>query len=189
MPNDSFLPSSTAAPIKVVDDRTLAFPNYNGNGMYMAMGNILETSNVGLLFINWEKGHRLRLHGSTTIDRDDEVVLDTAVYTDPGSLALPDSVGFMEPDPGAVPRVGQRAGVPAPGGRPAFRTAAMKPPWNTTLRAARRLALARIGIAVFGSTGPSDRYSAMPSMNHSGSASAPAVLLLTLVPVMSYWKA
>ena len=28
--------------VQVVDDRTLAFPNYNGNGMYLAMGNILE---------------------------------------------------------------------------------------------------------------------------------------------------
>lgn len=60
--------------VRAVDERTLAFPNYNGNGMYMAMGNILENSMVGMLFINWEKGHRLRLHGSATIDHEDELL-------------------------------------------------------------------------------------------------------------------
>jgi uncharacterized protein len=60
--------------VTVVDDRTLAFPNYNGNGMYLAMGNILETANVGLLFLNWEKGHRLRVHGAASIDQEDELL-------------------------------------------------------------------------------------------------------------------
>ena len=52
-----------------------------------------------------------------------------------------------------------------------------------------RRAASRIHIAVFGSTGPIDRYSAMPSMNHSGIAIAPPAPEFALVLVMSYWKA
>lgn len=57
--------------VRVLDDRTLAFPNYNGNGMYLAMGNILQNTNVGMLFVNWERGSRLRIQGEASIDLDD----------------------------------------------------------------------------------------------------------------------
>lgn len=57
--------------VKVIDDRTIAFPNYNGNGMYVGMGNILENPKVGLLFIDFERGSRLRFHGEASIDLDD----------------------------------------------------------------------------------------------------------------------
>ena len=33
--------------VRVVDDRTLAFPNYDGNGKYQSMGNLLRNPNVG----------------------------------------------------------------------------------------------------------------------------------------------
>jgi predicted pyridoxine 5'-phosphate oxidase superfamily flavin-nucleotide-binding protein len=57
--------------VKVIDDRTIAFPNYDGNGMYLTMGNVLETSEVGLLFIDFERQHRMRLNGTATVDFDD----------------------------------------------------------------------------------------------------------------------
>src|SRR5882672_4422489 len=44
--------------VKVVDERTIAFPNYDGNGMYLSMGNALKNPSVGLLFIDFEKGRR-----------------------------------------------------------------------------------------------------------------------------------
>ena len=59
----------------------------------------------------------------------------------------------------------------------------------STVGSCSRRVASRIHIAVSGSTGPTDRYSAMPSMNHSGMANAPADPELTLVPVMSYWNA
>ncbi|MGB7804179.1 MAG: pyridoxamine 5'-phosphate oxidase family protein, partial [Actinomycetota bacterium] len=34
--------------VKVIDDSTLAFPNYNGNGMYLSMGNIAANPHVGM---------------------------------------------------------------------------------------------------------------------------------------------
>lgn len=57
--------------VRVLDDHTLCFPNYNGNGMYVGMGNVLENPQVGLLFVNWEKGTRLRVHGIASVDFDD----------------------------------------------------------------------------------------------------------------------
>lgn len=62
--------------MRVVDPHTIAFPNYDGNGMYLSMGNLLKNPQVGLLFINFETGHRLRLGGSATIDGNDPLLDD-----------------------------------------------------------------------------------------------------------------
>ena len=57
--------------VRVIDDQTIAFPNYDGNGQYMTTGNILETGKVGLLFIDFQNQWRMRLNGTATIDFDD----------------------------------------------------------------------------------------------------------------------
>jgi predicted pyridoxine 5'-phosphate oxidase superfamily flavin-nucleotide-binding protein len=57
--------------VKVVDKRTIAFPSYDGNGMFLSMGNILESSKVGMLFIDFERLQRLRLNGTATLHEDD----------------------------------------------------------------------------------------------------------------------
>jgi predicted pyridoxine 5'-phosphate oxidase superfamily flavin-nucleotide-binding protein len=49
--------------VTVVDDTTLAFPNYDGNGMYLSMGNVSQTGHVGLLFIDFRARRRLRVDG------------------------------------------------------------------------------------------------------------------------------
>jgi hypothetical protein len=49
--------------VTVVDEVTLAFPNYDGNGMYLSMGNVSATGHVGLLFIDFQKPRRLRVDG------------------------------------------------------------------------------------------------------------------------------
>ena len=60
--------------IKVVDDRTLAFPNYDGNGMYLSIGNVLVNPEVGMLFIDFVKGNRVRVNGTASIDADDPLM-------------------------------------------------------------------------------------------------------------------
>lgn len=60
--------------VRVVDEHTLAFPNYDGNGMYLSMGNISETRQVGLLFIDFENQRRMRLNGEATLHRDDSLM-------------------------------------------------------------------------------------------------------------------
>jgi predicted pyridoxine 5'-phosphate oxidase superfamily flavin-nucleotide-binding protein len=57
--------------VRVLDDRTIAFPNYDGNGMYVSMGNVLKTSQVGILFVDFENQYRMRLNGEATVDFDD----------------------------------------------------------------------------------------------------------------------
>ncbi len=60
--------------VRVLDEHTLAFPNYDGNGMYLTMGNILTTRQVGLLFIDFENQKRMRLNGEAIISRDDALM-------------------------------------------------------------------------------------------------------------------
>ena len=52
--------------VRVVDERTIAFPGYDGNGMFLSIGNMGVNPNVGLLFIDFERGTRLRFNGIAT---------------------------------------------------------------------------------------------------------------------------
>ena len=54
--------------VRVLDPKTLAFPNYDGNGMYLSMGNAAENPEVGLLFIDFERQKRMRLNGTARIE-------------------------------------------------------------------------------------------------------------------------
>jgi hypothetical protein len=48
----------------------LVFPSYDGNGMFMSLGNIEARTKVGLLFIDFVKPRRLRVRGEARILRD-----------------------------------------------------------------------------------------------------------------------
>ena len=64
--------------VKVLDEQTLAFPNYDGNGMYLSMGNVLVNPHVGLLFIDFTGNPptRLRVNGVASIDENDSLLDD-----------------------------------------------------------------------------------------------------------------
>ena len=62
--------------VRVVDEHTIAFPNYDGNGMYLSMGNVLKNPHVGLLFIDFEHQHRMRLNGEASIDERDPLMAE-----------------------------------------------------------------------------------------------------------------
>lgn len=62
--------------VRVIDDETLAFPLYDGNGMFNSSGNILQHGKVGMLFIDWERGWRTRINGTATIDYDDPLIAE-----------------------------------------------------------------------------------------------------------------
>jgi predicted pyridoxine 5'-phosphate oxidase superfamily flavin-nucleotide-binding protein len=62
--------------VRVLDDRTIAFPVYDGNGMYLTAGNLIATGRVGLLFIDFEGRKRLRLNGTASVDDDDPLRAD-----------------------------------------------------------------------------------------------------------------
>lgn len=60
--------------VTVVDDATLAFPNYDGNGMYLSMGNVSAARHVGLLFIDFEHQRRMRVDGTAELRHDDPLL-------------------------------------------------------------------------------------------------------------------
>ncbi len=62
--------------VKVVDNNTLAFPSYDGNGMYLSAGNMTINNKVGILFIDFENPHRLRIYGEATVSKDDPLLAD-----------------------------------------------------------------------------------------------------------------
>ena len=64
--------------VRVVDNKTIAFPCYDGNGMFYSMGNLMGNDQVGMLFIDFEKPHRLRLQGIASVDDDDPLLQNYA---------------------------------------------------------------------------------------------------------------
>lgn len=62
--------------VKVLDSKTLAFPSFDGNGMYLSMGNITANNKIGMLFINFETPHRIRVHGTARIDFNDTLIAE-----------------------------------------------------------------------------------------------------------------
>jgi predicted pyridoxine 5'-phosphate oxidase superfamily flavin-nucleotide-binding protein len=69
--------------VRVLDGRTLAIPDYDGNGMYRTWGNILANPHLGLLFIDFESQKRLRVNATAQISADDSL---RAEY--PGSVFI-----------------------------------------------------------------------------------------------------
>ena len=59
--------------VRVVSPDTLAFPSYDGNGMFRSLGNILANPAVGLLFIDFAAPQRLRLTGRAAVHLEDEL--------------------------------------------------------------------------------------------------------------------
>jgi predicted pyridoxine 5'-phosphate oxidase superfamily flavin-nucleotide-binding protein len=62
--------------VRVLDAHTIAFPIYNGNGMFLSAGNLLVNAQVGLLFIDFEGRRRMRLNGVASVDRDDPLLAE-----------------------------------------------------------------------------------------------------------------
>jgi predicted pyridoxine 5'-phosphate oxidase superfamily flavin-nucleotide-binding protein len=60
---------------RLIGPDELAFPDYDGNGMFKSLGNILVNPSVGLLFIDMgEKPRRLRVNGQASVSRDDPLM-------------------------------------------------------------------------------------------------------------------
>ena len=60
--------------VRVLDDRTLAYPEYRGNGVMASLGNICENAHVGLLMVDFvEDLIGLHVNGRARIVADDAV--------------------------------------------------------------------------------------------------------------------
>lgn len=60
--------------VRVLDERTVAFPSYDGNGMYLSLGNAVAQPKVGLLFVDFVVQKRLRLNGVASVALDDPLL-------------------------------------------------------------------------------------------------------------------
>lgn len=64
--------------VRVTGPSELAFPDYDGNGMFKSLGNILVNPGVGLLFIAMHgRPRRLRVNGEARVSRDDPLLAET----------------------------------------------------------------------------------------------------------------
>lgn len=67
---DSSFRAGPAGFVLVIDDRTLAYPEYRGNGVHASLGNIAENAHIGLLFVDFVD-HLIGLHvngGARVVD-------------------------------------------------------------------------------------------------------------------------
>ncbi len=62
--------------VRVLDEATVMFPSFDGNGMFLSMGNISSGGEIGMLFIDFEKPHRLRLQGRAELSRDADLLAE-----------------------------------------------------------------------------------------------------------------
>ncbi|MEY2935735.1 MAG: hypothetical protein RL033_6484 [Pseudomonadota bacterium] len=61
--------------VRVLDEQTIAFPSYDGNGMFLSLGNALANPHVGLLFIDFARGRRLRFNGEASVVSEGDPLL------------------------------------------------------------------------------------------------------------------
>lgn len=59
--------------MRVLDPRRFAFPDFEGNGAFMSIGNILQNPHVGCLFIDFSDGGRLRINGRASVHDSGEI--------------------------------------------------------------------------------------------------------------------
>lgn len=76
-PNCSYKGGSVGF-VKVLDDQTIAFPLYDGSGMFLSAGNVLVNPHVGLLFVDFQRQARLRFNGDAFIQNDDPLMREWA---------------------------------------------------------------------------------------------------------------
>lgn len=130
--------------VKLVDEKTLAFPSFDGNGQFRSLGNILRDPRVALLFVNFEDPDRLRVHGLATLDTEDPlkgewpgaqlVVRVKATRIFPNCPRYVHKMTLVEPSP-FVPRGRKEPPVPGWKRAPVFSDALpVKPPERARLR-------------------------------------------------------
>ena len=107
--------------VRVTGDDELAFPSYDGNGMFRSLGNVNVNPAVALLFIDFERPNRLRVNGHARLVFDDPlcaafegaqlVVRVRAQLIFPNCPRYIHRMSVVEPSP-YVPRDAQAVPVP-----------------------------------------------------------------------------
>ena len=128
--------------VRVTGPGELAFPDYDGNGMFRSLGNISVNPAVALLFITMDDApRRLRVNGIATIARDDPLLGETVgaqmIVRVTARAIFPNCPRYI-PDlvAGEVSAYAPRAGIdpPDPGWKAMETFADVVPPVRDTFR-------------------------------------------------------
>lgn len=92
--------------IRLLDSTRLAFPDYDGNGAFMSVGNILKNPHVGMLFIDFMDGGRLRVNGRASV-HDEGLIKD--LFPDQPRVILVEVEQVVPNCSAHVPRLGYLA--------------------------------------------------------------------------------
>ena len=60
--------------VRVEDDRTFVFPDFQGNLQFNTIGNILQNPKAGFLFVDFDNGDLVYMTGQAEIDWDSEEI-------------------------------------------------------------------------------------------------------------------
>jgi predicted pyridoxine 5'-phosphate oxidase superfamily flavin-nucleotide-binding protein len=117
--------------VRVTAPCEIAFPDYDGNGMFKSLGNIVANSNVGLLFVAMHgKPRRLRVNGQASVSDSDPLLSETVgaqlVVRVTARAIFPNCPRYIPTMPSIepsiyVPRAGQDPPEPAWKGRDDFK--------------------------------------------------------------------
>jgi predicted pyridoxine 5'-phosphate oxidase superfamily flavin-nucleotide-binding protein len=71
---DSSFRTGSVGFVRVIDNKTLIYPEYRGNGVMASLGNIVENPHIGLMFIDFFE-HYIGLHinGKASIKEDKQL--------------------------------------------------------------------------------------------------------------------
>ena len=62
--------------VRALNSQTLVFPSYDGNGMFLSMGNMTANPKIGMLFIDFETPHRVRVHGEARVEVNSPLLVE-----------------------------------------------------------------------------------------------------------------
>lgn len=66
--------------VQVLDDRTVVYPEYRGNGVYASLGNITENAHIGLLFVDFfREVIGLHVNGAARLVEHEELLADARI--------------------------------------------------------------------------------------------------------------
>lgn len=91
--------------VRVVDERTLAYPEYRGNGVMASLGNISENPHVGLLFVDFfHSTVGCHVNGEARVAENDALRAEGGLLCEAVEQALADTAG-RRPERWVVVRV------------------------------------------------------------------------------------
>jgi predicted pyridoxine 5'-phosphate oxidase superfamily flavin-nucleotide-binding protein len=89
---DTSFRAGLAGFVRVLDEKTLAYPEYRGNGVMSSLGNIFENPHVALLFVDFNEKIGLHVNGRARIIENDEF-LRNASASEPVREDIPPATG------------------------------------------------------------------------------------------------